>query len=107
MCVCFIVRNLLEVNVTADRTIVHLGSTVNFVCHVVNAPDMSMDYSYSWTHDGTTLTDETSTTFSLSSFSMDDEGTYSCRAVNASGFFGMASINIRLGGEAAFYHVCM
>ena len=58
-----------------------------------------MTYTYSWTHEGTALTDETSATLTLSSFSMDDVGTYSCRVGNDAGT-GIDSITIRLGGEA-------
>ena len=90
-----------EVNVTADRTRVGPGMAATLTCTVTRGNPMT--YTYSWTHDGTTLTDETSATLTLSSFSMDDVGTYSCRVGNDAGA-GMDSITLELGGEAIHHN---
>ncbi len=84
------------VNVTADLTRVGPGGTATLTCTVTRGNPMT--YTYSWTLESTTLPGEMSPTLSLSSFSMDDVGTYSCEVMNEAGA-GMDSITLELGGE--------
>ena len=86
------------VNVTADRTRVGPGGAATLTCTVTRGNPMT--YTYSWTHEGAVLSGETSATLSLTSFSMDAVGAYTCEVMNDAGS-GMDSITIELGGEIA------
>ena len=90
------------VNVTADRTRVGPGGAATLTCTVTRGNPMT--YTYSWTHVGAALLGETSATLSLTSFSMDAVGTYTCEVVNDAGS-GMGSITIELGGETSIHSV--
>ena len=81
---------------TADRTRVGPGGAATLTCTVTRGNPMT--YTYSWTHEGVVLLGETSATLSLTSFSMDAVGAYTCEVVNDAGS-GMGSITIELGGE--------
>jgi hypothetical protein len=56
-----------------------------------------MIYTYSWSLDGTILS-EISATLTLTSFSMDKAGNYTCVVMNGIGSGGRDSIIIVLGG---------
>ena len=90
-------HTLVVVNVTADRTRVGSGGAATLTCTVTRGNPMS--YTYSWTHEGAALPGETSATLSLTSFSMDAVGAYTCEVMNDARS-GMGSITIELGGEA-------
>ena len=90
----------IEVNVTADRTVIPPGGVVDITCAVTE--DESVTYAYSWSLNGTVLAGETATTLSLFSFGVNDTGTYTCEVSTANGA-GIDSITIRLGGEAMLW----
>lgn len=82
--------------VTADRTRVGPGGAATLNCTVTRGNPMT--YTYSWIHEDVPLAGETSDTLGLSSFSTDDNGTYSCVVMNKAGT-GMDSVTIVLGGK--------
>ena len=84
----------------SDRTSVRLGGAATLTSDVFVANPMN--YTYSWTHEGILLPGETNDTLILTSFSVDDVGTYSC-IVEAVGI-GMSNITINLGGEQLQSH---
>ena len=84
------------VEVSSHRTSVGPGCDAILTCTVTRAHPMV--YTYSWTHRGTTLTNQTSAVLIVPSFSARDVGNYSCRVRNDAGV-GMGSITIQLGGE--------
>ena len=87
---------------TADRTRVGPGGAATLTCTATRGNPMT--YTYSWTHEGAALPGETSATLSLTSFSMDAVGAYTCEVMNDAGS-GMGSITIELGGEAFIHSV--
>lgn len=88
-----------EVNVTADLIRVGIGGATTLTCNITGGnPSI---YTYSWTHAGTILPNETSATIILSSFSLDDVGTYICEVMNEAGV-AMDNITIENGGEALY-----
>jgi hypothetical protein len=89
------------VYVRSDRTGVRLGGAATLTCDVLVANPMN--YTYSWTHEGIPLPGEDNDTLILTSFSVDDVGTYSC-TVEAVGT-GMSNVTINLGGEQLQSHV--
>ena len=92
------------VDVTADRTRVGSGSAATLTCTVTRGNPMT--YTYSWTHEGAVLPGETSATLSLTSFSMDAVGAYTCEVMNDAGS-GMGSITIELGGNFKAFIPCL
>ena len=89
----------LEVTVTANLTRVAQGGVVNVTCDVGGGANTTFtDYTYQWMLEGVVLSQESSATLSLSSFSMADAGTYTCLVMNEAGD-GMDSITIKLGGS--------
>ena len=89
---------------TADRTRVGPGGAATLTCTVTRGNPMT--HTYSWTHEGVALPGETSATLSLTSFSMDAVGAYTCEVMNDAGS-GMGSMTIELGGEAFHVGVCV
>ena len=88
------------VEVTAVRTEVFLGGTAILTCVVTRG--IPKIYAYSWTHEDTVIADHTSATLTIFSFSMDEAGAYSCRAVNDAGT-GVDIIVLRLAGRYYMY----
>ena len=75
------------------------GGAATLTCAVTRGNPV--DYTYSWRLDGNTIPGETSTTLSLSAFSLADAGTYTCLVTNEAGT-GMNSSIIELGGEEEY-----
>ena len=87
------------VNLTAEMIRVTPGGSTTLTCTVES--DTTMSYIYLWFFDDAIITGQGSTTLTLTSFSIEDVGIYTCRVFVFGDFTtgGTDSVTVILGGE--------
>ena len=83
------------VQVSADLTNVIPGGSAKLAC---NASGFPTNFTFSWLFEDALLSGETSPTLNLSSFTIQNMGSYTCQVSNSQGV-GANNITIDLGGE--------
>lgn len=92
-----ILTEFIPVIARADHTVVGVGIPVALRCNAIEANQRN--YTYSWTHNGTLLSNETSPVVRILSFNSQDAGTYVCEMLSAVGR-GRGIVILEEGGES-------